>query len=145
MEILLFEQHIPREILDGIQEVHEAVFDGDLLKEGKLQDKSNLLAVVAVERGRVAGFKLGYEQPDGVFYSWLGGVHPGFQRQGIAAQCMIAQHEWCKEKGYHRVRTYGRNEKKAMLLVNLKAGFDIISTFIDEKGRHKIVFEKELR
>ena len=145
MEILLFEQYIPREILDGIQVVHQAVFDGDVFKEEKLQDKANLLAVVAVERGRVVGFKLGYEQPDGVFYSWLGGVHPDFQRQGIAAQCMIAQHEWCKQRGYHRVRTYGRNEKKAMLLVNLKAGFDIVSTFVDEKGRHKIVFEKVLR
>ena len=144
MDILIFERHIPREILDGIQVVHQAVFGGDVLKEGKLQDKANLLAVVAVEHGRVAGFKLGYEQPDGVFYSWLGGVHPDFQRQGIAAQCMIVQHEWCKQKGYHRVRTYGRNEKKAMLLVNLKAGFDIVSTFVDEKGRHKIVFEKVL-
>ena len=144
MEILLFEQYIPREILDGIQVVHQAVFDGDVFKEGKLQDKSNLLAVVAVKDQTVAGFKLGYEQPDGVFYSWLGGVHPDFQRQGIAARCMIAQHEWCKQRSYHRVRTYGRNEKKAMLLVNLKAGFDIVSTFVDEKGRHKIVFEKVL-
>ena len=33
MEILLFEQHIPREILDGIQVVHQAVFGGDVLKE----------------------------------------------------------------------------------------------------------------
>jgi GNAT superfamily N-acetyltransferase len=145
LEILLFEQHIPREILDGIQVVHQAVFNGDVLKEEKLQDKANFLAVVAVDNGYVAGFKLGYEQPDGVFYSWLGGVDPGFQRQGIAAQCMIVQHEWCKQKGYHRVRTYGRNEKKAMLLVNLKAGFDIVSTFVDEKGRHKIIFEKVLR
>lgn len=144
MEILLFEQNIPREILDGIQMVHQAVFNGDIFKEEKLQNKSNLLATVAIENGRVAGFKLGYEQPDGVFYSWLGGVHPDFQRQGIAAKCMIAQHEWCLQKGYPRVRTYGRNEKKAMLLVNLKAGFDIVSTFVDEKGRHKIVFEKVL-
>lgn len=144
MEILLVEQHIPREILDGIQEVHQAVFDGDFFKEEKLQGKVNLLAVVALENGRVTGFKLGYEQPDGVFYSWLGGVHPHFQKQGIAAQCMIAQHNWCRSKGYRRVRTYGRNEKKAMLIVNLKSGFDIISTFVDEKGRHKIIFEKAL-
>ncbi|WP_440497389.1 GNAT family N-acetyltransferase [Solibacillus silvestris] len=109
-----------------------------------MREKQNLLAVVAVEDGVVAGFKLGYEQQDGVFYSWLGGVHPQFQQQGIAAKCMAAQHEWCKKKGYLRVRTYGRNNRKAMLIVNLKAGFDIVSTFIDEKGRHKIIFEKSL-
>ncbi len=31
-----------------------------------------------------------------------------------------------------------------MLITNIKHGFDIISTFVDEKGRHKIVFEKLL-
>ena len=144
MGILLIEQYISQEILNGIQEVHQAVFDGDVFDEEKLKDKVNLLAIVALEEGRVTGFKLGYEQPDGVYYSWLGGVHPHFQKQGIAAECMIAQHDWCRKKGYSRVRTYGRNEKKAMLIVNLKAGFDIISTFVDEKGRHKIIFEKEL-
>jgi len=41
-------------------------------------------------------------------------------------------------------RTYGRNERKAMLITNLKHGFDIVSTFVDKKDRHKIVFEKTL-
>lgn len=144
MNVLLFEQHIPRFILDGIQVVHKAVFDGDSLREEKLNDKNNLLAVVVLIDNAVVGFKLGYEHPDGVFYSWLGGVHPHFQKQGIAAACMVAQHDWCREKGYNCVRTYGRNAKKAMLIVNLKAGFDIVSTFVDHKGRHKIVFEKLL-
>lgn len=144
MDIQLFRGEIPRAILDGIQQVHRAVFDEANLKEEKLQHKVNLLAVVAVEEGVVSGFKLGYEQPEGVFYSWLGGVHPQFQQRGVAMKCMTAQHEWCKQQGYSRVRTYGRNERKAMLIVNLKAGFDIISTFTDAKGRHKIVFEKML-
>lgn len=144
MEIHLFQQEIPRAILDGIQQVYKAVFDGAILKEEKLQQKPNLLAVVAIEEGSIAGFKLGYEQTDGVFYSWLGGVHPQFQQRGVAMKCMTAQHEWCWQNGYSRVRTYGRNERKAMLIVNVKAGFEIISTFTDAKGRHKIVFEKAL-
>ena len=144
MEILLFENDIPENWIDGLQVVHKAVFDGDILKEEKLQNRKNLLAILAIVDGKVAAFKLGYDQPDGVFYSWLGGVHPHFQRLGIAAACMDAQHSWCRENGYAKVRTYGRNEKRAMLIVNLKAGFDIIKTFVDEKGRHKIVFEKDL-
>ncbi len=144
MDILIFEQTIPKKWLAGIQEVHKAVFDGDVFKEQKLQNKKNFIAVLAVEEQKVMGFKFGYEHPDGVFYSWLGGVHPKFQRRGIALKCMNTQHEWCKEQGYKRVRTYGRNGKKAMLIVNLKAGFAITETFIDEKGRHKIVFEKDL-
>ncbi|MER2039857.1 MAG: GNAT family N-acetyltransferase [Solibacillus sp.] len=144
MEILKFENTIPKSWLEGIQEVHRAVFDGDLLKEEKLQNRNNFLAILAIVDGKVAAFKFGYEQPDGAFYSWLGGVHPNYQRLGIAAACMEAQHNWCRGKGYKLVRTYGRNEKKAMLIVNLKAGFNIIKTFVDDKGRHKIVFEKNL-
>lgn len=140
----MYEKQIPTEILEGIQIVHQAVFEGDLLKEEKIKGKLNLGAVVAIVDGCVAGFKLGYEQSDGVFYSWLGGVHPQFQQRGIAMKCMIAQHDWCKQQGYTCVRTYGRNEKKAMLIVNIKAGFNITSTFTDGKGRHKIVFEKSL-
>lgn len=143
MEFLLFEHTFPEKYLASFHEVHEAVF-ASTFDEQKLNKKPNLLIVLAIENERVVGFKLGYEHPDGIFYSWLGGVHPDFQQRGIAANCMKMQHFWCKEQGYQRVRTYGRNEKKAMLIVNLKAGFDIIKTFVDDKGRHKIVFEKDL-
>ncbi|MGM9949008.1 MAG: GNAT family N-acetyltransferase [Lysinibacillus sp.] len=143
MNIFQFEQ-LPQAILEGLQVVHRHVFEGDSLKEEKLQDKKGFLAFVAVEDGVVIGFKLGYEMEDGVFYSWLGGVHPAHQKRGIASQLMTAQHEECKKRGYLKVRTYGRNAKKAMLILNLKHGFDIIDTFIDGKGRHKIIFEKEL-
>lgn len=144
MEIHLYENEIPSAIIEGIQEVHQLVFDGDCLKESKFKGKLHLLAVVAEENGQIKGFKLGYEDSDGMFYSWLGGVHPAAQQRGIAAQLMKAQHQWCKEKGYLRVRTIGRNIRKAMLIVNLKAGFDIMETFTDAKGRHKILFEKQL-
>ncbi|KGR88203.1 GNAT family N-acetyltransferase [Lysinibacillus odysseyi] len=143
MEIRQFEQ-LPKEIIEGIQVVHRYVFEGDSLKEEKLHNKNGFLAFVAIEGGTVTGFKLGYEMEAGVFYSWLGGVHPSYQMQGIASKLMAAQHEECKKRGYPKVRTYGRNAKKAMLILNLKHGFDIIDTFIDKKGRHKIIFEKEL-
>lgn len=143
MDIRQFE-HLPQDILEGIQVVHRHVFDGDSLKEEKLHNKKGFLAFVAIEDGKVIGFKLGYEMEDGVFYSWLGGVHPSFQKRGIASQLMVAQHEECAKRGYPKVRTYGRNAKKAMLILNIKHGFDIIDTFIDKKGRHKIIFEKEL-
>lgn len=64
--------------------------------------------------------------------------------QGIASQLMRKQHEKVLELGYSKVRTYGRNKRKTMLITNIHHGFDIVSTFIDDKGRHKIVFEKLL-
>ena len=31
-----------------------------------------------------------------------------------------------------------------MIITNIKHGFDIMETFVDAKGRHKIVLEKQL-
>ena len=73
MEIKQYNENMPDEIFEGVQVVHQLVFDGAVLKREKLQRK-NLLALVAVEDGVVTGFKFGYEHDDGAFYSWLGGV-----------------------------------------------------------------------
>ena len=143
MEIKQYNVNMPDEIFEGVQVVHQLVFDGALLKREKLQRK-NLLALVALEDGVVTGFKFGYEQENGVFYSWLGGVHPEYQRRGIAKALMTHQHELVKALGYSVIRTYSRNEKMAMLILNLQSGFQIKSTFIDDKGWHKIVLEKML-
>lgn len=143
MEILQFSE-VPSKVLEGIQHVHKAVFEGQSLKAEKLEGKHNFLAFVAVVNGVVAGFKIGYEVEDGVFYSWLGGVNPDFQKRGIAKTLMEAQHEVLKKRNYKIVRTYSRNERRAMLLLNIKSGFNVIKTFIDDKGRHKIVLEKIL-
>ncbi|WP_342532537.1 GNAT family N-acetyltransferase [Lysinibacillus sp. FSL K6-0057] len=135
---------IPYAWLEQLQKIHAHVFDGANLPLEKLEKKEGLLCILAVEGSTLIGFKLGYPHPDGVFYSWLGGVHVTKRGQGIASQLMKQQHEHIKTLGFHKVRTYGRNTRKAMLITNLKHGFDILSTFSDEKGRHKIIFEKTI-
>ena len=144
MEILKFEV-LPRGILDSVQLVHQLVFDGDRLKESKLDHKKGFLAFVSMEDNVVTGFKFGYEIEEGIFYSWLGGVHPAYQKRGIASQLMQAQHDECKKRGYKRVHTYSNNARKPMIITNIKHGFDITETFVDAKGRHKIVLEKLIR
>lgn len=135
---------VPYDWLKQLQEIHAHVFDGSNLPLEKLKSKEGLICLLAVENEDILGFKLGYIHPDGVFYSWLGGVHEKNRGQGIASQLMKRQHEYLKTLGFKKVRTYGRNERKAMLITNLKHGFDIVSTFVDKKDRHKIVFEKTL-
>lgn len=135
---------VPYDWLKQLQEIHAHVFDGANLPLEKLESKEGLICLLAVENEKVIGFKLGYTHPDGVFYSWLGGVHETRRGQGIASQLMRQQHEHLQILGFKKVRTYGRNERKAMLITNLKHGFDIVSTFVDHKGRHKIVFEKNI-
>lgn len=137
------ESNLPDAIFEGVQVIHKAVFEGSILKKEKLNRK-NLIALVAMDKETVVGFKFGYEHEDGAFYSWLGGVHPDFQRKGIARSLMNAQHLLVKNLGYSLIRTYSRNEKMNMLLLNLKSGFHIVSTFTDEKGMHKIVLEKKI-
>ncbi|MFF2175883.1 GNAT family N-acetyltransferase [Lysinibacillus sp. NPDC058147] len=135
---------VPYDWLKQLQEIHAHVFDGAMLPLEKLESKEGLICLLAVENEDILGFKLGYIHPDSIFYSWLGGVHEKNRGQGIASQLMMRQHEHLKALGFKKVRTYGRNERKAMLITNLKHGFDIISTFVDKKDRHKIVFEKTL-
>lgn len=93
--------------------------------------------------GQLVGCKLGYERQPGHYYSWLGGVHPDFRGQGIAAELMRRQHAWCQAEGYRRIRTQTYNRWRAMLLLNLRHGFDIIGTVQGPRGL-TIVLEKEL-
>ncbi|MCA8832550.1 GNAT family N-acetyltransferase [Hymenobacter pini] len=100
-------------------------------------------AWLAYDGSRLVGCKLGYERKPGHYYSWLGGVHPDFRGQGIAAELMRRQHAWCAAQGYRHVRTHTYNRWRAMLLLNLHHGFDIIGTM---QGAHglTIVLEKIL-
>ncbi len=54
------------------------------------------------------------------------------------------QHQYLKSKGYKIVRTKTMNKWRSMLILNIKHGFDVISTDTDEKGVHKIILEKKL-
>ncbi|MEM1081592.1 MAG: GNAT family N-acetyltransferase, partial [Pseudomonadota bacterium] len=42
------------------------------------------LVLVAEIEGEAAGFKVGYPLSENTFYSWLGGVLPGYRQQGVA-------------------------------------------------------------
>lgn len=57
---------------------------------------------------------------------------------------MNLQHNLVCEQGYQKIRTIGRNYHRAMLIINIKAGFNIIETYISKSGTHKIIMEKEL-
>lgn len=107
------------------------------------QQRQPVQAWLAYVDGRLVGCKLGYEQKPGQYYSWLGGVHPDFRGRGIAAELMRLQHAWCTAQGYRRVRTHTYNRWRAMLLLNLQHGFDIIGTMQGSRGL-TIVLEKVL-
>lgn len=98
---------------------------------------------LAFTEEKLVGCKLGYERKPGHYYSWLGGTHPDFRGQGIARELMRQQHAWAQSLGYHRIRTQTYNHWRAMLLLNLRVGFDVVGTLHGPRGV-VIVLEKEL-
>jgi GNAT superfamily N-acetyltransferase len=107
------------------------------------QQRSAVQCWLALVDGNVVGCKIGYERKPGHYYSWLGGVNAEFRSRGIAQDLMREQHLWCQQQGYQRIRTQTYNRWRAMLLLNLKEGFDIVGTV---QGAHglAIVLEKQV-
>lgn len=101
------------------------------------------LAIASLE-GQPAGFKLGYENSQLEFYSWLGAVLPEYRGLGIGSALMESQHNWCREQGYARVLTKTQNRFREMLSLNIRHGFDIIGTHASDEGGMKIILEKRL-
>ena len=122
--------------------LHRLLFGDELKLEQKLWDKQDILIQLITHEDNAIAYKVGYELDSDVFYSWLGGVEPAHRHQGLAQQLMTEQHELLKEKGYTVVQTKTMNRWRGMLLLNIKNGFDVKSTYIDERGNHKIVLEK---
>ncbi|GIN39356.1 GNAT family N-acetyltransferase [Heyndrickxia oleronia] len=132
------------DVLNGILELHKDIFGttDDLIN--KMASKPQLLVITAMDGKKVIGYKIGYAIDKNKFYSWLGGVDPNYRKHGIASMLMEKQHQYLKENGYKVVQTKTMNKWRNMLILNIKNGFDVIDTYTDKKGLHKIILEKNL-
>ena len=132
-------------LLNGIVNLYSAIFDGNTEEFLiKINDKHKLFFNIALDEQKVVGFKIGYELDKNKFYSWLGGVDSNYREHGIALTLMEQQHEYLKENRYKVVQTKTMNKWRSMLILNIKNGFNVIETYTDDKGLHKIVLEKLL-
>ena len=135
----------PENMTNDVVNLYNKIFDvtsDDLMN--KVQQKSNVMFHLAIADDKVIGFKIGYELNEKKFYSWLGGVDPNYRKHGIASKLIEQQHQYLREHGYEVVQTKTMNRWRGMLLLNIKSGFDVIETYTDNKGLHKIVLEKTL-
>ncbi|MCM3734401.1 GNAT family N-acetyltransferase [Bacillus cytotoxicus] len=132
------------DILDRITKLHKNIFgtSDDLIN--KMANKPQLLVITAMDGIKVVGYKIGYAIDNSKFYSWLGGVDADYRKRGVASMLMEKQHQYLKEHDYNIVQTKTMNKWRSMLILNIKNGFDIIDTYTDEKGLHKIILEKDL-
>lgn len=136
----------PPEILEALLELHYKVFSGQLREEliREIIDAPQLLTIIAYQSQQMIGYKMGYRRKEGHFYSWLGCVAENCRGQGIASELMKLQHEWCKNHGYHTIRTMTYNRWRTMLILNLKHGFNIVGLLADKAGEPKIILEKKI-
>jgi len=131
-------------IMNGILQLHNQIFaNADELLE-KVALRPNVLFIVAFDNDKIVGYKIGYSLSKDRYYSWYGGVHEEYRGRGIASMLMELQHRLIKDASYETIETKTRNKWRNMLVLNIKHGFDITDTFIDDEGIHRIVLEKRL-
>ncbi|MEX3241733.1 N-acetyltransferase family protein [Serratia quinivorans] len=102
-------------------------------------------ALIAEVDGNPAGFKLGYQQQERVFYSWLGGVLPAFRRHGVALALLSEQERWARAQNYLQLRVKTRNQFRAMLMMLIGHHYRIVQ--LEKKGEvadYRLLLEKTL-
>lgn len=101
--------------------------------------------LIAEIGGQPAGFKLGYQAQEKVFYSWLGGVLPAFRRHGVARALLAEQERWAQAQGYRQMRVKTRNRFQAMLMMLIGHHYQIVQ--LEKKGEvadYRLLLEKTL-
>ena len=109
----------------------------------RIENMPDLSCVEARADGVLIGFKLGYAVTARRYYSWLGGVDPGWRRRGIAMELMRRQHDWIRSRGYASVETETVQDNHAMAALNTLVGFNAVGMkFTGSKPR--IIYRKVL-
>ncbi|MBB4824422.1 ribosomal protein S18 acetylase RimI-like enzyme [Sporosarcina luteola] len=132
------------EVLEKIKPLHQRIFENADEFFEKMKERNQLLTIYAVEKNQVVGYKVGYAFSNEAYYSWYGAVDEAYRGRGIAARLMDIQHDLVTEAGYRTIQTNTRNMWRAMLILNIKKGFDVKETFVDEEGIHRIILHKQL-
>lgn len=145
IDYLIFDSLPDARLLESIVELHTAIFGTADNLINKMANRPGLLVITAMSGAKVIGYKIGYALDDTKFYSWLGGVDTNFREFGIGSTLMEKQHQYLRKKDYRVVQTKTMNKWRSMLILNIKNGFDIMDTYKDEKGLHKIILEKNLQ
>ena len=107
----------------------------------RLTNMPDVTVFTIYEGDHLIGYKAGYATAFDRYYSWLGAVHPDFQRQGIARRLMQAQHDWLAASRFTLLETQVAKVNNAMLDLNLSSGFQISGEF-SKKGEPYLILEK---
>ena len=111
----------------------------------RLDGKTSLILLAFVE-GELAGFKLGYEQEETIFYSWLVGVALDFRRLGLAQSLLEYQETWARRQGYNHIQVKTMNRFPGMLNLLINNRYMITELKADPKSLvdHKLHLSKTI-
>ena len=107
----------------------------------RLTNMPDVTVFAMFDDDNLIGYKAGYATAFDRYYSWLGAVHPDFQRQGIARRLMQAQHDWLTASRFTLLETQVAKVNNAMLDLNLSSGFQISGEF-SKFGEPYLILEK---
>jgi ribosomal protein S18 acetylase RimI-like enzyme len=148
LEIKLFEPPFSDEFVKEFIALTQKIFDrnadeawlGSL--KWRLENMPDLCVLVAQIDGQMVGYKAGYATAYDRYYSWLGGVHPDYRRQGIARDLMNSQHNWLKSSRFNLIETHMAQNNKNMIELNQKCGLIITGMFMNDEKPYFIMRKK---
>jgi GNAT superfamily N-acetyltransferase len=112
--------------------------------EDQVQDRRDVLALIAHLEGNPVGYKIGYYEKPGLYYSWSGGVLKDYRGQGLARRMQDWQHAWLRARGYRMVHFSSFNKFRPMLQFGLNTGFLPTGIDLSPEGELSIRFRKDL-
>ena len=145
METLLSQRPFSPQFTNQLVELIRIVFPDIAVDDTvwRLQHMPSLTCWSVHADNQMVAFKIGYAMHLRHYYSWLGGVHPEWKRQGLASQLMTKQHDWLVMNGFESVETCIRSPNEAMEALNLASGFEEVGKRKKHYG-YEVTFEKKL-
>lgn len=117
-------QEVDDSALPVIHRLNRAIFDEERIINSF--ERRGLLMLMASLQDTPVGFKIGYEQQPGVFYSAKGGVLPEARRQGIARALLQEMLLVVEARDYRRfVFDTFPNKHPGMTILALSMGFSL--------------------
>src|SRR3954451_950648 len=112
--------------------------------EDMVRDRQDLICLMAHLEGNPVGYKVGYREKPGVYYSYSGGVLKDYRGQGVAKRLQDWQHAAIRARGYKTVTFTSFNKFRSMLLFGLASGFVPVGIEHRPEGEISVRFQKDL-
>ena len=113
--------------------------------EDMVRDRHDLICLMAHLEGNPVGYKVGYRERPGAYYSYSGGVLKDYRGQGIASRLQAMQHGMIKARGYTSVYFNSFNKFRNMLLFGLDTGFVPVGVEYRPEGEISIKLTKDFK